>query len=139
MLISLAQDLMRSAGKGFGDGVLHLRGVDTAPVVDIVGVIVVVGDRRESSLARGIGGAEVARVGKSVQSNTPTVSIVDVVVVNVVVGDGCGSSLARGIGGVEPSVAASRGVGATCGDSDGGEDGALQPGSVAESAGVAAC
>ena len=69
-LISLAQDLMGLAGEGLGDGVLLLSGAETVSVVDVVVVIVMAGDGRRPSLARGAGGAEVARVGESAQSNT---------------------------------------------------------------------
>ena len=69
-LISLAQDLMGSASEGVGDGVLLLCGVETVSIVDVVVVITMAGDGRRPSLARGAGGAEVARVGESAQSNT---------------------------------------------------------------------
>ena len=69
-LISLAQGLMGSAGEGVGDGVLLLCGVETVSIVDVVVVITMAGDGRRPSLARGVGGAEVARVGESAQSNT---------------------------------------------------------------------
>ena len=69
-LISLAKDLMGSAGECVGDGVLLLCGVETVSVVNVVVVITMAGDGRLPSLARGAGGAKIARVGESAQSNT---------------------------------------------------------------------